>query len=75
MRRKQQRIFVSAMIKYAPACCTRLLWQFAEYGVPLGRIDLQRMVHNITAKQRPLASVRELKNHVTNGVAGRRFNQ
>src|SRR5262249_12581132 len=60
MRRKQQRALLGAMIKHSGARHARLLGQLAEPGIPMRRVHLQRVMHNVAAEQAAVTLMREL---------------
>ena len=53
MRRKQQRALLGAMLQRPPARRARHVGDFAEARIPVGLVDLDRVVTDVAAEQRP----------------------
>ena len=75
VRRKQQCAFLGTIVQHATAGGARLVGKLAKPRVPMRRIDLQRMVHDIAAEQRTFVRLGKLQDDMADSVPGRRLDQ
>ena len=69
---KQHRSMFHTVLHQPAAGSPRYIGQLAEFRIPMGRVDLQRMMQHIAREHRSASCIREPHDDVTTSVAGSR---
>ena len=75
MPRKQERTILGALLQQAHPRCSRHFRQFAEFGIPVRGINLQRVMDRVAGEHRPAGGIGQPHRHMAVSMSRRRFDR